>query len=138
MNQTPKIFNLAEVNALIPEIQGRLHKFLSKKESYARLHDEVFIHELLTHIEKDAGIEYDENHLDADRKNLDEEVSAMGQDILALIQMGCLVRDLENGLIEFRGQYQGELVYFLWESGQSQICFYRKMEDPPRQKRSLV
>ena len=137
MEPAIKIYSLSEANAMIPEVTEHLKKIFSKKETYAKLHDEVLMHELLTEAEKQAGIDFNEDHLDKDRKNLEEEVTEIGQDILSLIQTGCLIRDLEIGIVEFRGELKGELVYFFWEYGQPSIQFYRNMQDHPKEKRPL-
>lgn len=120
-----KSFTLAEANALVPEIEKRLGEIRAKRSVYLRIHDAVFVQELANDVEKKSGPDFFDSDLEKDIQNLEETIYALSKEIDALIEMGCILRSIDSGLIDLPGQHHGERVFFAWKAGEKQIGFIR-------------
>ena len=41
--------------------------------------------------------------------------------------MGCILRNIEKGHVEFFGANDGLEVYFSWQLGEPRVCYYRPL-----------
>jgi hypothetical protein len=59
-----------------------------------------------------------------------EQAAAQLQEALARIeQTGCLVKDLDEGLVDFPSFLAGEEVYLCWKLGEERIAYWHGMEE---------
>jgi hypothetical protein len=120
-----KIFTLREAEALLPELEKRLSRLRNKKESYSRTHDLLFLHELVCAAERTNGLPDGKDDLEDGIHALEEAIEDLAKDVDAIFGMGCLLRDIEKGHVEFFGAHGGQEVYFSWHLGESRIGQYR-------------
>jgi len=119
-----KSFSLEEANRLIPDIEKRMKKIQEERVVYLRAHDALFMHELVEKAEKEQGLQETEN-LKEGIHELEQTIEALAEEVDALSSMGCVVRNIEAGWVDFRGDLQGKQVYFSWKCGESSIQYYR-------------
>ena len=129
MKENSKIFTLEEANALIPEIHRQLTLLIQKKEAYARRHDELFMHELLTQAEHEAGIRPDMCGLESDIQGLESTIADLEKDIRSFREMGCLLRNINLACVDFPARISGEIIYYCWRIGESEIRFYHSNQN---------
>ncbi len=120
-----KIFSLEEADALLPELERRLTHLRSQKEAYSRTHDLLFMHELVCAAERSNGFSEEKDGLEEGIHALEEAIEALAKDVDAIIEKGCLLRNIEKGRVDFPGLYEGEKVVFVWELGEPQVVRYR-------------
>ena len=120
-----KSFTLEQANQLIPEVERRLGLICSKRAVYLRIHDDVFVQELANDAEKKTGPDFFDSDLEKDIQNLEETIYELAKEIDELIDLGCILRSIDAGLVDFPGQHQGERVFFAWKAGEKQITFLR-------------
>ncbi|MDP3919854.1 MAG: DUF2203 family protein [Candidatus Omnitrophota bacterium] len=129
MNTRPHIFTLEEANQLLPELDSRLALLAHKKEAYARRHDELLMAELLSQAEKDNGVADQEQNIDDGFRALESALEDFERDLTLFHELGCVLRDIENGCIDFPGKVDGKMVYFCWRRGEQTISHYRSLQD---------
>jgi hypothetical protein len=114
-----KLFNLAEANALIPQIELLMEKMLRigmkireeieilSRECREQLLPEPSTRELL--------------NLKPPLRQLFEEMAHAVQEIELF---GCHFKGLELGLVDFPAEVNGEIVELCWQYGEKEITFY--------------
>ena len=121
-----KSFTLEQANVMLPEVERRLKLICDKRAVYLRIHDAVFVQELANDAEKKSGADLFDSNLEEDIQNLEETIYDLAKEIDALIELGCVLRSMDSGLVDFPGSHQGERVFFSWKAGEKQIAFIRK------------
>ena len=124
---TRRLFSVEEANALLPQLETLLSRLLKKKEMLDRLHDEFFMQELLheatASTEKNTRLEFGANEVDGSVSDLDKELSQFRS-------LGCILRNLDSGWVEFPAEWQGNVIYYCWKKGETTIQYYRKLHAP--------
>ena len=120
-----KRFTLQEAEALLPELEKCLKLLRTKKEAYSRTHDLLFMHELVCAAERDRGLLEEKDDLEEGIHALEEAIEDLAKDVEAIFSMGCLLRNIEKGHVEFLGTHLGQEVYFSWQLGEPCVSHYR-------------
>lgn len=118
-------FSLEEANALLPELDSRLARLIHKKEAYARCHDELLMHELLVQAEYHAGTPADPDGIEADIRAVEAAIEDMEKEIEQIRALGCVLRSIDRGWVDFLATRDGETIYFCWRRGEKSIQFFR-------------
>ncbi len=120
-----RIFTLPEAEALLPELEKKLKLLRTQKEAYSRTHDLLFLHELVCTAERTHGLPEEKDDLEDGIHALEEAIENLAQDVEAIFATGCLLRNIEKGLVEFFGVHEGREVYFSWQLGEPRVSYYR-------------
>jgi len=120
-----KLFTLDEVNAMIPEMENRLALLHNKKAAYLRAHDALFVHELVHEAEKTIDLPTDSDAVEEDVRALESAIEALAEEVEVLKKQGCLIRNLERGLVDFPAEKKGEIIYLSWKKGEAAVEYYR-------------
>ena len=122
-----RTFTLQEADALLPELEKCLKLLRTKKEAYSRTHDLLFMHELVCVAERNHGLLEEKDDLEDGIHALEDAIEELAKDIEAIFALGCLLRDIENGHVEFFGMHEGREVYFSWRVGEPCVGHYRPL-----------
>ncbi len=120
-----KVFTLQEAEALLPELEKCLKLLRTKKEAYSRTHDLLFMHELVCTAERTHGLLDEKDDLEDGIHALEEAIEELAKDVEMIFAMGCLLRNIEGGHVEFFGMHEGREVYFSWQLGEPSVSHYR-------------
>ena len=119
----PRQFTLDEANALIPALErdlGRLRE-LHEQSGPTR--------EKLTRVEQHGRS--NGKDLASELRELQETLQSWrteAETILGKIsEIGCEVKDLEQGLIDFPSERDGRTVYLCWKRGEARIEFWHEL-----------
>jgi len=124
-----KTFSLKEANALIPEIEKRLKRLQTKREVYTRLHDALFVRELVAAAEKTNGI-LENDDLEANIHDLEQAIEDLAKDVEAIFEKGCFLRSIEKGRVDFPADFENKRIFWSWETGEAKIRYYRHPKSP--------
>ena len=113
---------------MLPELEKRLKDLQNKKEAYSRAHDALFMHELVCAAEKSNGLAEDQDDLESGIHALEEAIEDLAMDVEEIFEMGCTLRNIDKGLVEFLGTHDGQQVFFSWKMGEMRICHYRQLQ----------
>ena len=126
MSERPaQFFTLEEANRLVPDLALRVDRFFSKKAATTRLHDHLFLHEILHGIESKAGRGEDPAKIDEASQGVEEALMALEREIRQLKQLGCLLQDLEKGWVDFPARFGTKIIYLCWKRGETCVRFFR-------------
>jgi len=138
-----KLFTVEEANKLLPEIRTLIDEFKDRKKIFFELKEEVF--ELTEIVDRE---EYRSEELSNKERILmatSKEIENLFEEIAKL---GCIVKDIDNGLVDFISIFQGKKVFLCWKQGEDNVSWYHdmhtgfsgrlKIEDPVEFKNILV
>ena len=137
------LFTVEEANELLPEIRTILDEFKDRKKIFFELKEEVF--ELTKIVESE---EYRSEELSKKERILmatSKEIENLFEEIA---KFGCIVKDIDNGLVDFISIFQGRKVFLCWKQGEDNVSWYhdmhsgfsgrKKIEDPVEFRNILV
>jgi hypothetical protein len=127
MGEPTRIFTLDEANQLVPTLELEFGRV-------ARLRDE-----LRSLVESlggaDASVDILQNGAEPPR-GLETEarrLKRVADDIAAAVErvteMGCLVKDLDLGLVDFYAMQEGEPVFLCWQFGEPQVTHWHAVDE---------
>ncbi|HUO31664.1 MAG TPA: DUF2203 domain-containing protein [Bryobacteraceae bacterium] len=122
-----KRFTLWEAERMIPQVREWLEEALALKSQY----DEAdhAMQSLTERIMLMGGIVVDRQS--AAKSKMQREES--GQRLRAILgrfeESGCLVKDLDIGLVDFPTLFHGEEVYLCWKLGEDKIAFWHGTQE---------
>ncbi|MDD5226250.1 MAG: DUF2203 family protein [Candidatus Omnitrophica bacterium] len=120
-----RVFSREEADTLLPELEKRLKLLRTKKEAYSRTHDLLFMHELVCAAERTHGLLEEKDDLEDGIHALEEAIEELAKDVEAIFAMGCMLRNIEKGHVEFFGIHEDREIYFSWQLGEPCVSHYR-------------
>lgn len=121
-----KHFTLEEANRLLPRLRPILEELIAVRREMGIKHDKMEM--LRAHVRGNGATA--EGRAFA---KLKEELESMAQELRRGIeqihQFGCLVKDLDTGLIDFPALRLGEEVFLCWRLGESSIAFWHTLQE---------
>jgi hypothetical protein len=130
-----KRFTLVEAESLIPEVESLLRQVLDAKGGYQDA--EQVIHRFSEHVMMMGGVMVDRERALESRARRDEAASRLRNRIEAVLETGCLVKDLEIGLVDFPTLFRGVEVYLCWKLGESGIAFWHGVDEGFRGRKPI-
>jgi len=120
----PRRFTLEEAEALLPYLAPALYQLQRVK----REHDEALQHlTALSQKTKSNGHGMDAGLAQA-RQTVDR-TSALINGLVEKVQgMGCELKDMDTGLIDFRAERGGREVYLCWKLGEEHIAHWHELD----------
>ena len=120
MNQL-KVFSLKEANEVLPRLSPMLEELRASREVILKLEVEIDALEILS--EKNSP----ENVSPAVSHKVEEYTRRVNR-FYALIdeihETGCVLKDVNTGLVDFYTLYKGKVVYLCWKVGEPEIGFW--------------
>lgn len=122
-----KIFSLEEADELLPAVKESMERVFELNEMLkATANDTDDLLEIW-------GAEvYQKNHVDNEYytkllKRHDELMKQLRSEIRSVHKLGCLVKDIERGLVDFYFDMDGELVFLCWRYGEEKIRYWHSL-----------
>lgn len=131
-----KLFTIDEVNALIPKLEIKITELLQIKQKLSQL-----VHTLL-----DKGLSVEDlmgetQAVDDDKSEYRKQLEDLGlklQGHLADIQsIGCTVKDMDMGLVDFPGIVDGQEALLCWQLGEKRLAFWHGADEGFGNRRPL-
>jgi hypothetical protein len=126
-DEESKLFSLREAEQLRSQIEPILIEMIESRRKLAELEEQLGALQeriqcsggLLVSYEKTAKIRIDRNRL----------AEAIQSGLEQIHSTGCVVKDIEIGLLDFPARINGEEVYFCWRLGEDRIRFYHRQDE---------
>ena len=122
-----KYFSRREAEELLPVIGGCLGEALEHKKKIEE-RDEV-LSGAAARIMALGGSIPPLEELSIKRTEREGSVAELQRAVGQIQEMGCVVKDLEMGLIDFPSLRDGEEVYLCWKFGEKRIRFYHGIHE---------
>lgn len=122
-----KLFSLSEAERLRAQIEPVLIETIESRRKLAELDEELGA--LRERIMRSGGllVSYDKTaNRRLERNRLAGIIEAAIEQIHST---GCIVKDIEVGLLDFPARMNGEDVYLCWRLGEDRIRFYHRQDE---------
>lgn len=123
----PKLFTLQEAEEFLPRIEKWLRTAIEAKEEVVAAEKEL--ENLRTRIHMMGGMELDPTAVAARRVLKDHGVERFREAMGQIEQSGCVVKDLDIGLVDFPARLGSEEVYLCWRLGEPRIEYWHRMDE---------
>ena len=130
-----KRFTLIEAQSLIPQVDRLLREALDAKQEYETAGEAIT--EFSHHVMMMGGVLVDRERVVASRKRRDEAAARLRSAIEGVQETGCLVKDLDIGLVDFPTLFRGVEVYLCWKLGEAGIEFWHGVEEGFRGRKAI-
>jgi hypothetical protein len=131
----PRFFTLQQAEQLLPDVESAIRDAISLKSEYEQAEDEW--QSFSRRVTMLGGVLVDHSQL-RKQKNQRESVAHRLKEAIEKIQeYGCVVKDLDIGLIDFPTQFRGEEVYLCWKLGESGIRFWHGVHEGFRGRKPI-
>ncbi len=131
----PRFFTLLEAEKLLPEVERLLRSLIHFKEDYEQ--QEAELAQINRRIALAGGMVPPWNRIAQLRTQKDAAGRALKSAMERVQEIGCQLKDLETGLIDFPTLYRGQEVYLCWKLGESGIGYWHHIEDGFRGRRPI-
>src|SRR4051794_33635755 len=122
-----RMFSLEEAEKMLPQLDGLLRAAIESRKKIAATEEEY--KDLLRAVSLAGGRVVDVTYWMA-RKQESEACSAQLRDAAEQIQeSGCVIKDLDIGLIDFPSEMDGREVYLCWKLGEPGITFWHNTDE---------
>ena len=131
----PKRFTLAEAQRLIPEVDRLLRQALDSKTAYEQA--ERAIQEFNERVMMMGGVLVDRHRVLENRSRRDTAAGRLQEAVEAVQGTGCVVKDLDIGLVDFPTLLRGVEVYLCWRLGEPGIEFWHGVDEGFRGRKPI-
>ena len=122
-----KYFDRREAEELLPAIEPFLEEAQKQKRALDSITAEISNAALRIMMLGGSLPPFAElNHKKNQREKVEEQLN---QTVEEIQQTGCLVKDLETGLVDFPSLRGGEKVYLCWKLGEERIGYWHGIEE---------
>lgn len=120
---TPHAFSLDEANALIPDLVRKFRKLHALQHRAEELEAHI---ESLVERDRSNGRNHGEEIVQLEGE-IERVVTRTNQIIDEISDLGCEIKDIEQGLVDFPSEREGRLVYLCWKLGEDRIRFWHEL-----------
>ncbi len=114
----------------LEEAETRLKNVRPLLESARRLKREI---EMIA-----AGYDYDTTLLEHEMPRLNTLAHKLGLKLERMEELGCYVKDLDIGIVDFLTQFEGRDVFLSWKLGEHKIQFWHEMDEGFSQRQPIL
>jgi hypothetical protein len=128
-------FTLAEAQDLIPQVDRLLRQAIEMKASYEEA--EKQIQAFQERVMMMGGVAVDRERAVEARTRRDGAAAQLRSSIEQVQEVGCLIKDLDIGLIDFPTTYRGNEVYLCWKLGEGGIEYWHGVDEGFRGRKKI-
>jgi hypothetical protein len=131
----PRFFNLLEAEGLLPEVEKHLRQLIQLKREYES--SDVELNRINQRVALIGGMIPPRQEIMQLRGRKDAAARSLKSTMERIQEIGCQLKDIDTGLIDFPTLYKGQEVYLCWKLGESGIGFWHHVEDGYRGRRPI-
>jgi hypothetical protein len=120
-------FTWWEAEEAVPRVDGLLREAIALKEDFRRA--ERAFEDIGSRIMLMGGVAVDREAAATARQDRERSAGLLKQAIEKIHRTGCLVKDLDIGLVDFPTLFEGREVYLCWKLGEPSIAFWHGTEE---------
>jgi hypothetical protein len=122
----PRYFTADEANAALDEVRPLTEELVEHRRALAGLQKRQAV--LTARIAGNGG-DLEPFDLQDVQNLLEEEVAGIAHCLAQIHELGAVVKDLDEGLVDFPAQRAGEDVLLCWRLGEEEIGFWHGLEE---------
>ena len=120
------LFTVEEANRLLTEIRPRFERLVEAKREFDRIRTRMDVLGLAT-----AGAGHDNPDV-VELRRLQERYNSLAElisnGVSAIHRRGCLIKDLDTGLLDFYALNRDRLVFLCWKLGEAEVAHWHGLD----------
>ena len=121
-----RFFTLDQAERLLPEVETSVREALFLKAEFQE--SDSTLRQAARAIILSGGMNVDRDHMLQVRQRRDAAATQLQSALERIQEYGCLVKDLDIGLLDFPTLYRNEEVYLCWRLGEDKIRFWHQVD----------
>jgi hypothetical protein len=131
----PRFFTLQQAEKLLPDVGSAIREAIALKADYEQTEEEW--QNFSQRVAVMGGVRVDRGQFLEQKNRREEAARALKQAIDKVHEFGCLVKDLDIGLIDFPTLFGGQEVYLCWKLGEAGIQFWHGVDEGFRGRKPI-
>jgi hypothetical protein len=128
-------FSLAEAQRLIPRLERLMRDAVARKGVYQEA--ERAIQSITERVMMMGGMNVNRDRAREARQLRDSAAQNLRQTVEQVQELGCVVKDLDIGLVDFPTRFRGVDVYLCWRMGEPDIEFWHGVDEGFRGRKAI-
>ncbi len=134
----PRILTVEQANQLLPQVRQFLASLRTQRKGLQVLEQAIAVTEL-EGLRADGTMTPTAQTAAAGKAaEFTTQMEELQKTLHELDALGCQLKDLDAGLVDFFTVHQGQLVYLCWKDGEEAIRFWHSLEDGFSGRRSIT
>jgi hypothetical protein len=130
-----RYFTLHQAERLLPDVERFIREAIGLKEEYQQAETEL--RSEMQRVTMLGGVDLNRAAFAELRARREASAERLKATIEEIHEIGCLVKDLDTGLIDFPTLFRGEEVYLCWKLGETGIAFWHGIEEGFRGRKAI-
>jgi len=130
-----RFFTVGQAEQLLPEVETAIREAIAAKADYAEAESDS--QEFQRRVMLQGGIIVDHAKLLERKQRRASSARHLKEAVEKIQEYGCLVKDLDIGLIDFPTLFNGEEVYLCWKLGETGIRFWHGVQEGFRGRKAI-
>jgi hypothetical protein len=130
-----RYFTLHQAERLLPDVERAIREAIGLKAEYQQAETEL--RSEMQRVTMLGGVDLNRGAFADLRKRCEASAERLKEVIEEIHEIGCLVKDLDIGLIDFPTLLRGEEVYLCWKLGETGIAFWHGVEEGFRGRKAI-
>ena len=131
----PRFFTLSQAEKLLPQVESAIREAIARKSEYDQAETEW--QSFSRRVMVSGGMQVDRSRLSEQKNRREAAALDVRNSIERVHEFGCLVKDLDNGLIDFPTLLNGQEVYLCWKLGENGIQFWHGVQEGFRGRKAI-
>jgi len=123
----PRRFKLDEALRLLPQVSRLMQRAVALKSEYDEAQGEI--QAMADRVSKSGGMMVDRDQVRESRSRRESALNQLRESIEEVQGYGCVIKDLDTGLLDFPTLFRGNEVYLCWKLGESTIEFWHGVDE---------
>jgi hypothetical protein len=130
-----QLFTLLQAEQLLPAVETAIREAISLRSDYEQA--ESGLQQSVERITMLGGAFVDRDQAQTLKNRRQSSAMRLKESIEKIQSYGCVVKDLDVGLIDFPTLYRGEEVYLCWKLGESGIQYWHGIDEGFRGRKKI-
>ena len=125
--EEPKLFSVSEAERLRAQLEPVLIEAIESRRKMAEAEEQLS--SLAERIQRSGGMQVSYERTAKMRLERNRLEDMVREAVERIHETGCLVKDLDSGLLDFPAPINDEDVYLCWRLGEDRIRFYHRQDE---------
>ena len=121
-----RYFTVEEANEALGEVRPLTEELVGHRRALVELQERQSV--LTARIAGNGG-NVEPHELEDVQERLDEEVAGIARCVARIHELGGLVKDLDDGLVDFPATHEGQEILLCWRLGEDEIAFWHGLDE---------
>ena len=131
----PQHFTLDQARNLLPRVKENLQQALVLKREHEKA--EQSLQTIVNRVQMMGGMVLNRQEMVGHRSRMDATSMRLREVVEEIHELGCQIKDLDVGLLDFPTFYRGNEVLLCWKLGEEDITFWHGLEEGFRGRKPI-